>query len=210
MTTGWTYRDLDIVESLTRRVRLLTAQDIARIWWPNSSSSRLRRRIRRLRQAGLIEQTRINAHATIEVTRPIVQWTPGRPEPSMESASMTIQRRWTEPAAPIMVFSATRLAANLWGSSAGRLPNRTHWDHDLLLARVYAHYRVAHPQVAQDWIGEDCLPKAGYRIKDPDAFLVNDEGRVTRVIESAGRYSLKQLETFHEHCADNHLPYELW
>ena len=57
---------------------------------------------------------------------------------------------------------------------------------------------------------EDCLPKAGYRIKDPDAFLVNSAGEVLRVIESAGRYSIAQIESFHDHCVQYGLPYELW
>ena len=210
MTIGWTYRDLDIIEALTRRIRLITAIEIARIWWPSSSPSRPRRRIRRLVEAGLMTKTRVNAHPAFEVVRPTVKWKPGRPHPNLDRVAKKVQSRWNQPARPVTVYAASRLAANLWGSSAGRLPNRTHWDHDLLLARVYAHYRSAHPREAKRWVGEDCLPKAGYRIKDPDAFLVDDDGRLTRVIESAGRYSVKQLESFHEHCADNQLAYELW
>ena len=36
MTSLWTSRDLDIVETLTRRVRLLSIDQIARIWWPQA------------------------------------------------------------------------------------------------------------------------------------------------------------------------------
>jgi hypothetical protein len=44
----------------------------------------------------------------------------------------------------------------------------------------------------------------------PDAFLVDAAGRVRRVIESAGRYDAAQVESFHEHCVESDLPYELW
>ena len=51
-------------------------------------------------------------------------------------------------------------------------------EHDLRLASVYVHYRQCHPQCARLWIGEHILPKAGYRIKDPDAFLRDADGTI--------------------------------
>jgi hypothetical protein len=45
------------------------------------------------------------------------------------------------------------------------------------------------PQLAALWVGEHGLPKAGHRIKDPDAFLRHEMDKSVRVIESAGRYS---------------------
>jgi hypothetical protein len=107
------------------------------------------------------------------------------------------------------VCVATPLAANLLGSTARGLPPREHRDHDLRLASIYTAYRLQRPKLAQLWVGEHGLPKAGFRIKDPDAFLCNG-GKVLRVIESAGRYSEWQVEKFHEHCESNELPYELW
>jgi hypothetical protein len=102
------------------------------------------------------------------------------------------------------------LAASVFGSTAGKLPPVEHRDHDLRLAAVYVHYCMTFPQLAQLWIGEHALPKAGYRIKDPDAFLRDDAGRFVRVIESAGRYGATQLRSFHEHCFEFDLSYELW
>jgi hypothetical protein len=108
------------------------------------------------------------------------------------------------------VCVATPVTANLFASSAFRLPRLEHRDHDVLLSSVYVHYRLHHPESAKAWIGEHVLPKAGYRIKDPDAFLRTDDGRIIRVIEAAGRYSAEHIEDFHEHCVDYELPYELW
>jgi hypothetical protein len=98
----------------------------------------------------------------------------------------------------------------LFGSTAGGSLSLPHLDHDLRLASLYVHYRRHFPDWARLWIGEHALPKAGYRIKDPDAFLQDKTGRVLRVIESAGRYSSWQVESFHEHCVENQLSYELW
>ena len=57
---------------------------------------------------------------------------------------------------------------------------------------------------------EDVFPKAGFRIKNPDAFLLDDSGKPMRVVESAGRYGIPQIESFHQHCVERDLPYELW
>ena len=47
-------------------------------------------------------------------------------------------------------------------------------------------------------------------IKNPDAFVVDRDNRILRVVESAGRYSVKQLLSFHDYCFQRDLPYELW
>jgi hypothetical protein len=66
------------------------------------------------------------------------------------------------------------------------------------------------PQLIDYWIGEDALPVAEYGVKNPDAFLFDEEWQPRRVIESAGSYSQKQVATFHEFCRVSRLPYEMW
>ena len=211
MTLGWTDRDLDVVDTLTRRVSLLAIEQIAEIWWPSADHLRIvRRRLRRLTTAELLRRTIVNVHPLLDLARPLVCWNGNAAEPNFERASQRARNRWTQPAIPTEVYSATRAAANLFGSTARQLPNLNHRDHDLLLAQVYVLYRTTRRTQARQWIGEDALPKAGYRIKDPDAFLVDDAGRVFRVIESAGHYGTKQIESFHQHCVESALPYELW
>ncbi len=108
------------------------------------------------------------------------------------------------------VCVAAPRTANCFGSTAAGLPKQEHLNHDLRLAAVYAAYRLQRPELAALWIGEHALPKAGYRIKDPDAFLRRGDGQPFRVIESAGRYSTDQVQSFHEHCESHGLAYELW
>ncbi len=211
MIHGWHTFEIDIVETLTRRLRLMALDHLSPIWWPDGVSRRaVRRGLRRLCQANLIQRTFLNAHPRLKARRPLVSWKPGEPEPNARLIARRASDRWTESSRPTEVYWATRVAANLFGSDAGRLPDLTHRNHDLLLADVYVTYRQRSPQLAVCWIGEDCLPKAGYRIKDPDAFLVSEDGKPFRVIESAGRYGIRQINSFHEHCCDRELPYELW
>ena len=141
---------------------------------------------------------------------PLFRWKPGAQEPDAERISRQTQTRWSQPARPMAVYVASPRAACLFGSTARGLPPVEHRNHDLWLASVYVRYRTMYPRLADLWVGEHALPKAGYRVKDPDAFLRDKDGRVLCVIESTGRYSEAQIESFHEHCAEYDLPYELW
>jgi len=109
-----------------------------------------------------------------------------------------------------MVCVASPITANMMGSAACNLPRLEQRDHDLLLAEVFVQYHAEIPNVTDHWHGEHIRAKAGYRIKDPDVFLSDSNGRVIKVIESAGCYSTRQVESFHDYCAECSLPYELW
>lgn len=137
-------------------------------------------------------------------------WRVGEPSPDAWRVSLAARARWRRPTSRQAVFQATELAARLFGSTAGR-PSRTYErQHDLLLAEVFVRYREELPLLAGYWVGEEALPKAEYGVKNPDAFLIDDESRPRRAIESAGAYSQQQVETFHEYCRLARLPYELW
>jgi hypothetical protein len=207
----WTNRDLDIVETLTRRVTLLAIGQIVRIWWPTAGSPRVvRRRLRRLVAAGLIDCRLVNIHPILPLAGPLVSWTPEKPEPDAEAIASSTRARWYTHCEPQEVYLATKLSANLFGSTSNRLPPLEHRDHDLLLAEVYTLYRERRPQEASLWVGEHALSKAGYRVKDPDAFLIDPTGKCCRAIESAGHYDSTRIEEFHQHCFTRNLPYELW
>ena len=151
-----------------------------------------------------------SSNRTITVQKRNIAWQPGDSEPDCEQLADSCRERWNKPAVPMTVCVASSLAANLLGSTAYGVPHRDHRNHDLRLASVYAAYRRQKPLLAALWVGEHGLPKAGHRVKDPDAFLRREDGRVVRVIESAGRYSEVQVQSFHDHCEANELPYELW
>lgn len=210
----WTRRDRDIVETLAAKVRMLSLAQVARGWWGGHASprreERARARLRVLRRAGLLDEHRVNAHPPPEPRGPVFRWSPGGRDPDAEAVAKRLQDRWTEAARPTTVFVASPLAANLFGCSGGGLPELTHRDHDLLLGEVFVRYLTTEPEAARRWVGEAARPKAGHRVKDPDAFLTDEVGNTLRVVESGGKYDARRVVALHEHCAENHLAYELW
>ena len=211
MIASLTSLELDLLRTLTRRVCILALSQIASGWWPAIRRLRgVRWQLRRLELASLVEVDCINAHPLLVVDRPLFAWQPGQDDPDVDRISRLAQDRWTQPAIPTCVCVASPLAANVFGSTACGLPPMEHRDHDLRLAAVYLHYRQQHSRLARFWIGEHTRPQAGYRIKNPDAFLIDRAGRVMRLIESAGRYGRRHVENFHDHCVEFDLPYELW
>lgn len=206
-----TTRDLDLLRTLTRRVRALDRRWVRSVWWPGCAKSRRpHRRIDELIDAEWLESHLVNVHPPLLVEGPLFAWQPNERGPEPEEVASSCRSRWTSAAVPTEVLVASPKSAAVFGSSARGLPPAEHLNHDLRLAAVYLHYRSQQPQLAARWRGEHCFGKAGYRIKDPDAFLVDPQGCVRRVIESAGRYSAAQVESFHEHCVEYSLPYELW
>ena len=206
-----TARDLDLLHVLTLCVRLLTVQQVTRLWWPESVSHRAaRRRLEWLQDSRLVELHRLMAHPLLPVNEPMFAWQPGDTEPDCERLAEACSARWTRPDVAITACVAAPRAASLFGSTARGLPQRQHLNHDLRLASVFESIRLRDPRMAAMWIGEHGLPKAGHRIKDPDAFLCRNDGLLIRVMESAGRYSAAQIQSFHDHCEVHELPYELW
>lgn len=202
---------MEIVDALTCRVNQMSVEQIEAAWCPRTMSQKaFRRELKQLLDTGLVMRTTTVAHPRLAIESPLVAWSPNDDEPDFESVAHVIRARWRQPDCLIEVYWASAKAANRFGSAGGRRPNVTHLDHDLLLSDVYVYYRTRHPDLAKCWIGENAIPKAGYRTKDPDAFLLDGSGIPVRVIESSGRYGIRQIQSFHNHCVDHDLPYELW
>lgn len=207
----WTAGIHDLMETLTCRVRVLSLQQVQRGWAEVFGSRQAPRLVmERLIKTGLIEGDVWHVPPSPIGDGPLVTWSPGQSCPDLMALETRVQRRWHATPLPTPVIAATQPAARLFGSSTGDLPPENHRNHDLLLASVYIRYRCSQPEFATSWLGEDGIGRAERGVKNPDAFLIDDHGQVVRVVESAGRYSLKQLESFHQHCQRAALAYELW
>lgn len=209
--TTWTPAIYDLLETLTCRIRVLSLQQIQRGWLetfgcPRSSLNV----IERLVEAGLLQGDVWNLPPIPIGERPLSRWNPGDDRPDLKTIECTIQDRWDLPTSPVPVVAATQKTFRLFGSSGGGLPPANNRNHDLLLSEVYLRLRLASPVIADRWIGEDALPLAERGIKNPDAFLLSESGEIEYVIESAGRYDIEQLTSFHNHCVEEQLAYELW
>jgi len=207
----WTPSICDLMETLTCRVRLLSLIHVHQLWAEQfTTTGGVSTAVERLIRAGLIIGDVWNVPPTPIAEQPLAAWTPQNAKPDLVEIAEVIRTRWNGASIPTPVVAATHKAARLFGSSAGGLPPTNHRNHDLLLAAVYARERTNDPDLAETWHGEDAGSIAERGVKNPDAFLIDETGNVIRIIESAGRYSLKQLESFHQHCQSAELPYELW
>lgn len=207
----WKERDFDIVETLCCRVRVLSLEQVTHGWWQsNDDLARAERRMTHLVHAGLLRSVAWNVKLPRFNNAPLLMWNPTSPVPDFEHLAGLVRNRWPRQSRLVQAYIATPKAARLFGSSAGNTPPIHHRNHDLLLGAVFVQYRTNRPDEACRWLGEDALPMAERGVKNPDAFLLDEIGQVCRVIESAGRYSQDQIETFHHYCQQIELPYELW
>ncbi|MBL8819359.1 MAG: hypothetical protein JNL58_25230 [Planctomyces sp.] len=202
-------RDQELFVVLTRCVRMLSIRQIASLWRKPPGSRWVLRRLRKLAAGQLIQIHTINVRRLIPAG-PLFRWKPGNEEPDSSSIANFARSRWPRAAQPTMVCVASPITANMMGTAACNLPRLEQRDHDLLLAEVFVRYHFENPNITNQWHGEHTRPKAGYRIKDPDVVLSDSKDRVLQVIESAGSYSARQVERFHDYCAECSLPYELW
>ncbi len=212
MSAGhWNAREFDLLETLTCRVRVLSRDQIHTGWrQTRSSPEELERELRRLVDARLMATQVWRVQRPSIGKNPLFAWQSGAAAPDLKSLAAQVRNRWMNKCESLRVYVATSLTARLMGSSAGGFPAANHRNHDLLLSAVYVNYRRNEPDKARRWIGEDALPMAETGIKNPDAFLIDDNSQRCHVVESAGRYSRQQLRQFHQYCCDEQLSYELW
>lgn len=207
---NFTDRDLDLLETLTWRIRLAAVSQVVALWWPDARvRTTPRDRLKKLAAAGWLELHRINARP-LTTDAPLIVWQPGDDDQDAEQAAATIRERRNIAAEPVEVCVASAGAANLFGSSAHGLPNFERRNHDLRLAAVYGYYRRTRPELARGWIADHArFPDQAFSRK-PDAVLLDARRQITRAIESAGDWNACQIHAFHESCFANDLPYELW
>lgn len=207
----WTKPEFEIIETLCCRVRVLSLEQLRRGWWPQADTDDLvTGTMARLLDAGLLRSMVWRVKIPRLSRGPLCRWQPPMTAPNFETVTRMVRNRWPQRTCPVRVCLASSKATRLFGSSAENIPPTHHRNHDLLLGAVFVHYRAVQPAHARRWIGEDSFPLAETGVKNPDAFLINDDGEPYRVIESAGRYSRDQIETFHRYCQESELPYELW
>jgi hypothetical protein len=80
----------------------------------------------------------------------------------------------------------------------------------LSVAAVWLRLHNVAPEWAAAWRGEDLLAHTRLGEKLPDAFIVDDSGKVVWVIEFGGGYDAERVQAFHNDCAARGLPYQLW
>lgn len=205
-------RDLDLLSTLTMRVRLLAAAQVARLWKSGGATDRtdVRRRLRALAQFGLLDVRSVLAEPLLPMRCPLVTWKPGDAAPSFQAVAWRLRRRWTQSASETTVYLATDLAADTVGGVAARLPTLGQETHDLHVSEVYLRLRQTDRSMADHWIGEEIVRPTRIGEKLPDAMIVDPTGTPVRVVEFGGRYDAKRVAAFHQDCQARGIPYDLW
>ena len=205
MTNFWTEQEMWFVETLALRVPLLAS-------WMLDPLRISGRQLHRLLCAGLVDLYQLPVVTPVGVSRPVFSWQPGERLPSDGRAvSDGLRNRWSDRVPDITeVYCCSPLAASLFGSTSGQLSAPQHWNHDLLLGETFAWYVTHATDEAARFVGEHSLPKAGYGISDPDAFVCDNSGQVIKVVESGGSYGVQAVEKVIHYAAQRSLALEIW
>lgn len=208
-------REQELLELLTRRVRVLSLEQVARTFYPEHDDAigRARRRIRALSRAGWISVVNKMAHPELDLEGPLFVWHPSDSWIEFGELSYRLRRRWRLPPRNTLFVAATKSANRRFGGYVGgRQSRRSEVTHDLHLAAVYLWYRTHAPAKAKRWVSEQeqYALGGGRGRRLPDAII--RAGKSTRgqdlIVEFGGAYSKRKLEEFH--AAMHHLPYQLW
>lgn len=207
-----TERDQDILRTLTLRVRILSIDQLAKAWWSDTGNPRraARRRLDQLEAARLVSRRSVLARPLLPLASPVFIWEPGNEAPDPEAVSHELRSRWVDPPRATTVYLATRRTLNQYGGTGpAKLPPLGQETHDLHVAELYLRLQASEPRAASAWVGEERYRAERRGEKRPDAMLVGPDGPYL-VVEFAGAYDSKHVDSFHRDCARRRMPYELW
>jgi hypothetical protein len=197
--------DLDILDLLTRRVRLATEEQLVEL------SGNSRGVCRRLVAAGLLHRAVIVA-AVPELTGPLATWRPGQLPPRFAALAWKLEKRRREtPSRRTPIFWASQAAVRVVGGIGGHIRQPVQVEHDLGTTATYLRRHQLCPESTSLWVSEDlCRLFQSQRRKIPDAQLMSPEGVAELAIEFGGAYSASRLRTFHHSSSLQNLPWEIW
>lgn len=207
-------RDHRVIDALTRRVRVLTIEQLTRTWWGSGvgALASAKRRVSKLEAGGYLERSEAMVHPELELSEPLAVWELGGPVPPLAQVAASLERRWPLPPIRTSLVIATKQAAARFGGHGGRHPRPNELSHDVCMGALFVNRFAADEKAVEAWVSEAELKARGWGKRGgilPDAMLEPEGGPAT-VLEICGRYSLKRLEHFHQECHQAWLRYELW
>lgn len=195
-------RETSILDTLVRRVRILSVAQTARTWWPDSVHSVLmaERHVAKLVERQQVERSILFARPEIMLSAPLATWSSGQPMPNFRSLANRLTTRWAT-AGPVRATPCIRASVGV-----GRPSRHTEVTHDLHLSQVYLSMMVSCAERANTWVFESELAQPDQKL--PDA-MVRD-GICKTAIELGGQYNREKLAAFHVHCQERGYGYEIW
>jgi hypothetical protein len=208
-----TERDDRLIRTLLGKIRIISFDQIARAWWPQSDSGRTnaKRRVRDLLESKLLVREQAFARPLLALEKPLFKWKPGEGSPDYQKLSHQLQSRWVEEPRLTCVYLLSKRAANIFGGTApGRIKNPSQVTHDLHLTEMFLRLVKEEPKLAEAWAGEDIVAPTREHQKLPDAIILDVQGKPRLVMEFGGAYPPHRVQAFHEDCQARGLPYEMW
>lgn len=214
MTLVLTTRDIEILQSLSRAVRLYSVDQIESHWGRGAACTAcsVSRRLRQLQTAGWLRLHTVLARPLPPITAPLQVWFPGDPTPDIGTLSWQAKKRWKSAARGIRVICATSKSTQAFsGKKARGIRQSFQLSHDLGTSAVYLLYLAQRPDLAALWKGEGMIPEARRAGKVPDAVIArSSDWPPDLFVEFAGAYNPERVQRFHGYCARHLIPYELW
>lgn len=195
---------------LTRKIRVVSSDQIHRTWFSAGAVESAQRRLRVLAQAGYLDALTVRVHPELALETPVWNWKPGEAGPPIGIISYRLRSRWTEAFRPVTVYVASKRTARFFGGSGGRLRHPLQASHDIHVSAIYLNLLRSQSAAALLWVPEERfgLHRRGQKL--PDAELQDAHGRTLKVIEFGGSYPPERVRKVHEDCERRGVPYELW
>ena len=211
----WTNPEQLLLRALAVQLRVLSFEQICKGWFRDEPEDTIRESIDALKSAGLVQENICEIDSPIELEGPLLTWGPGDREPDVDRLariSQHLETRWSRVFKVEVLYSITPRGANQFGSWGGKLSREEELTHDYHLSEVYLRHCEVTEETFKRWLGEMALEKfsremratLGFeikRMKNPDAYVLDDDGKASLVVEFAGKYSVSHLQNLHRHCA---------
>lgn len=207
-----TPRDEELISVLTRKVRVITADQAGRCWWPHGRSpgSSARRLFSRLESQGWLHVVSVSARPELQLLAPITSWAVDDPPPDFGAVAHRLKSRWTEPLQRTIVAVATERAEKRFGGRGGPLTHPLQVSHDLHVTTLFLRLRSERPHAISQWIPEHEIARTRRHAKLPDAAIGKSPTQIRRIIEFGNGYDRHRVAAFHADCAERQVPYEIW
>src|SRR5262249_21579538 len=151
-------KELEIIFALTHRIRVASADQIIRTWWPKSCASG-ERALRRLRASGQLQAITVQVHPELSDLAPVWRWSPGGSPPPFGPISYRLWVRWTQAIRRTVLYVASTKAARRMGGYGGRLSHPLQAGHDLHVSAIYFKLLQSSPADAALWVPEQVFSR---------------------------------------------------
>ena len=204
----WTDRDYQVLNALCRQLAIVEIEQMRRLWYRDSSTSAIRRRMRKLAQFGLVDRFIMNAHPLLSASRPLLSWEPDCVVPDAEEVACQARERWHQTSVPMEVFVAGRRASNQFGAPYLGLLSAQQRNAGLLLTQAFIYELNRNHDAKERWVRKDVYADSILSSWKANAFLVWDETPIHVI--SAETSTKEQIRSIYKRCAAAGISFDIW